>query len=108
MKFIDHLRADDTAANETLGKLYRAVGYAFGELGGEAFEDAVEYYQMAAALLPDDWEVWYYQGLANYRMGYYEEALDCFQRAKEIDDNPETNDLIDSCLEQMDEYWEED
>jgi len=108
LKFIDHVLAKDLASGDVLGKLYKEVGYALGAMGGEAFEDAVEYYQMATAHLPNDWEAWYYQGLANYRMGYYEDALDCLQRAKEIDDNQQTNSLIDSCYEQMEDYSEEE
>ena len=103
LDIISYVRKKDLASKDYLGKLYGAVGFALGAIGGEAFEDALEYYQMASALVPGDWDVWYYQGLANYRMGYYEDALDCLQRAKEIDDNEETNSLIDSCYEEIEE-----
>jgi tetratricopeptide (TPR) repeat protein len=105
LNFIDHWREKGLTRNKTLGKLYAAVGYIVGAMGGDALVDAVEYYSMASALVKDDWEIWFYQGLANYRIGYYEEALDCLQRAREIKDSQEINELIESCLEEMEEDW---
>jgi WD40 repeat protein len=105
---IDHMIDKGLASGDCLGKLYGAVGFALGVMGGEALENALIFYQMASDLVTDDWEIWYYQGLANYRMGYYEDALDCLQRAKEIDDNQETILLINSCYEEMEDYSEEE
>ena len=51
----------------------------------ERFDQALESFDKAIALIPDDYRVWYYRGITLYRMSQFEDALESYDKAITID-----------------------
>jgi len=60
-----------------------AKGQSFLEDG--KFNDALDFFEQALLLNPDDPDLWNHKGIALRSMGRYEEAMECFNKSLKID-----------------------
>lgn len=66
------------------GILYRHRGHR--HLSCWEFPEAAADFEMAARLIPENWDVWYHLGLSYYLMGMYDEAQAAYKRCLELTD----------------------
>merc|ERR1712100_554141 len=65
------------------------MGYNLKQVGRSLYllgkhRVAIEVYDEAQKVAPDDWEIWHNKGLCQMYLRQYEQAVDCFSRANSI------------------------
>ena len=49
------------------------------------FDDALDFFEQALFLNPDNPDLWNYKGITLRSLGRYEEAMECFNKSLEIE-----------------------
>jgi len=68
-----------------MGEIQDLVANGQSFLKDGKFNDALDFFEKALLLNPDDPDLWNHKGITLRSMGRYEEAMECFNKSLKID-----------------------